>query len=135
MKSYQPFAHAVPVWPAKLAGRMNTWVSFHARVELAPGRSGTLRIAAAQACRVWVNGALAGRGPARAAHGFARVDEWPVSADASGVLRVIIEVMGYGVPTFCTTFEPAFCCAEIVVGKKTVAWTAPRGGGLMNRQR
>ncbi len=135
MKSYQPFAHAVPVWPAKLAGRMNTWVSFHARVELAPGRSGTLRIAAAQACRVWVNGALAGRGPARAAHGFARVDEWPVSADASGVLRVIIEVMGYGVPTFCTTFEPAFCCAEIVVGKKTVAWTAPRGGGFTAEQR
>ena len=135
MKSYQPFAQAFPVWPAKLAGRMNTWVSFHARVELAGRRGATLRIAAAQAYRVWVNGALAGRGPARAAHGFARVDEWPVAADAKGGLRVLIEVMGYGVGTFCSTHEPAFCCAEVVVGKKAVAWTAPRGGGFTAEQR
>jgi alpha-L-rhamnosidase len=130
MKIYRPFARAVPVWPEKLAGRMNTWVSFHACVALPRGRRATLRIAAAQAWRVWVNGELAGRGPARAAHGFARVDEWPVTADATGVLRVVVEVMGYGVPTFCSTHEPAFCCAELVAGTRTVAWTASRTGGF-----
>jgi alpha-L-rhamnosidase len=135
MKSHRPFARAVPVWPEKLAGRMNIWVSFHARVQLPRGRRATLRIAAAPAWRVWVNGALAGRGPARAAHGFARVDEWPVTADAAGVLRVVIEVMDYGVGTFCSTHEPAFCCAELVAGTKVVAWTAPRAGGFAAERR
>ena len=88
---------------------MNTWVSFHAAIRVAPGRTATLKIAAAQAWRVWVNGELAGRGPARTAHGHARVDEWPVRADAAGALAVVIEVMAYGVPTFCSTFEPEFC--------------------------
>lgn len=135
MKSYRPFARALPVWPQKLAGRLNTWVSFHADAKVVGGRRGTLRLAAAQACRVWVNGRVVGRGPARAAHGYARVDEWPVKADAAGNLRVIIEVMGYGVPTFCSTHEPAFCCAELIVGTKPVAWTAPRGGGFTAEHR
>lgn len=134
MKSYRPFARALSVWPAQLAGRMNTWVSFHARVELSSSRA-TLRVAAAQAYRVWANGVVIGRGPARTAHRHARVDEWPVSADATGLLRLVLEVMEYGVPTFCSTNEPAFCCAEVVQGKKVVAWTAPRDGGFMAEHR
>ncbi|MEI7550989.1 MAG: hypothetical protein WCL24_01590 [Verrucomicrobiota bacterium] len=135
MTPYRPFARALPVWPQKLTGRMNTWLSFHASVPLAAGRGATLRLAAAQAYRVWVNGQLAGRGPARTAHHHARVDEWPVQADAAGTLAVIIEVMGYGIPTFCSTHEPAFCCAELIVGRRPVAWTAPRGGGFAAEQR
>ncbi|MDB6167880.1 MAG: hypothetical protein JWM88_744 [Verrucomicrobia bacterium] len=114
---------------------MNTWLSFHADVSAAPGASATLRIAAAQACRILVNGELAGRGPARTAHGFARVDEWPVRASDSGALRVVIEVMGYGVPTFCSTHEPPFCCAELVVGRRAVAWTAVSDGGFTAEHR
>jgi len=130
MTPLRPFSRAVPVWPGRLAGRMNVWVSFHAALKLPGGGEGLLRLAAAQACRVWVNGELAARGPARAAHGHARVDQWPVQADGGGGLAVVIEVMGYGVPTFCSTDEPAFCCAEIVVEGRPVAWTAPRGGGF-----
>jgi hypothetical protein len=95
---------------------MNTWVSFHARVTLPDGRDAVLRIAAAQAYRVWVNGAVVGRGPARTAHHHARVDAWTLKADAAGVLRVVIEAMAYGVPTFCSTDERAFCCAELSAG-------------------
>lgn len=134
MTPYRPFARAVSVWPASLAGRMNTWVSFHSRVELSGSRA-TLRVAAAQAYRVWANGTVVGRGPARTAHQHARVDEWPVSADATGLLRLVIEVMEYGVETFCSTNEPAFCCAEVVQGKRVVAWTAPRDGGFMAEHR
>ncbi len=135
MKSYRPFTRAVSVWPGSLAGQKNIWVSFHAHVELPRARRATVRIAAAQAYRVWANGELVGRGPARTAHGHARVDEWPVTADAAGRLGVVIEVMEYGVPTFCSTNEPAFCCAEIVAGKETLAWTAPRGGGFVAERR
>lgn len=129
------FSRAVPVWSAALAGRMNITLSFHARLEFKPGRSATLRVAAAQAYRVWANGELLGRGPARTAHGHARVDEWPIVGEVSGVLELVIEVAGYGVPTFCSTFEPAFLCAELVSGKKVLAWTAPQGGGFAAEHR
>ena len=135
MTPYRPFARALPVWPQKLASRMNTWISFHAAVRLPAGRTATLRIAAAQAWRIWVNGELAGRGPARTAHGHARVDEWTMSPDATGALAVVLEVMGYNVPTFCSTDEPPFLCAELVVGKKLLAWTAPAGGGFTAEHR
>ncbi|HNC23308.1 MAG TPA: hypothetical protein PLU52_03815 [Opitutaceae bacterium] len=128
MPSFRPFTRAVAVWPKSLSGRMNTWVSFHADVTLAAGRRATLRIAAAPAYRIWINGEFAGRGPARAAHGHARVDEWPIQAGAGGELAVVIEVVGYGVPTFCTTFEPPFCCVEVVAAGRVIAWTAPQGG-------
>ena len=122
--AFRPFRRAVPVWSSALAGQMNCWLSFHTRVQLAPGARGGLRLAAAQAYRIWANGRFAGRGPARTAHGYARVDEWPVQADETGRLELIIEVMGYGVPTFCSTHEPAFLCAELVAGNEVVAWTA-----------
>lgn len=130
MTSQPSFLHATPVWPDSLSGHMNRWVSFHTRVERPRRARCTLRLAAAQAYRVWANGVFAGRGPARAGHGCARIDEWPLAADGTGSLEVVIEVMGYGVPTFCSTLEPAFLCAELVAGKKALAWTAGRGGGF-----
>ena len=133
--TFRPFVRALPVWPQALAGRMNIWVSFHAAVTLPARSPATLRLAAAQAYRVWVNGEFAGRGPARTAHRHARVDEWAVRADAAGRLAVIIEVMGYGVPTFCSTHEPAFCCAEVIAGKAAVAWTAPKEGAFVAERR
>ncbi len=135
MSQSPSFVRAVPVWSATLAGQMNIWLSFHARVELSRGVRATLRIAGAQAWRVWANGELAARGPARTAHGHARVDEWPLTGDVSGVMELVIEVMGYGVPTFCSTHEPAFLCAELAAGKKVLAWTAPRGGGFTAEHR
>ncbi len=135
MSKSPSFTQAVPVWSASLAKQMNIWLSFHARVALAPKATATLRIAGAQAWRVLANGQLIARGPARTAHGHARVDEWAVKGNASGVTEFVIEVMGYGVPTFCSTFEPAFLCAELVVGKKALLWTAPKGGGFTAEHR
>jgi alpha-L-rhamnosidase len=129
------FHRATPVWSEKLAGQMNILVSFHACLKFIPARRGLLRVAAAQAYRVWANGDLIGRGPARTAHGFARVDEWAVKHSGSEALELVIEVMGYGVPTFCTTAEPAFLCAELVFGRKVLAWTATRGGGFTAERR
>jgi alpha-L-rhamnosidase len=135
MSKFPSVTRAVPVWSAPLAGRKNIWLSFHARVELARDTRATLRIAGAQAWRVWANGLLAARGPARTAHGHARVDEGSLTGDISGVMELVIEVMGYGVPTFCSTDEPAFLCAELVTGRKVLAWTAPRDGGFTAEHR
>lgn len=130
MSSASLFDRATPVWSAGLADEMNVWLSFHAQVELPSEQGGVLRIAAAQAYRVWANGSLLGRGPARTAHGYARVDEWALVNGESAPTELVIEVMGYGVPTFCSTKEPAFVCAEVVAGGKALVWTSARGGGF-----
>lgn len=129
------FTQAVPVWPAALAGTLNCWVSFHATAAVSRGTPVVLRLAAAQAYRIWINGRFAGRGPARTAHGHARIDVWPVTPDRAGQIEVVIEVMRYGVPTFCTTCEPSFLCAELIAGRRVLAWTAPRGGGFAAERR
>lgn len=123
------FSRAVPIWSGALGGQMNICLSFHAQVELAGHARSVLRMAAAQAYRVWADGKVIGRGPARTAHGYARVDEWPVVGGFSGKVKLVIEVVGYGVPTFCSTNEPAFLCAEIIERQESLAWTAPGGAG------
>lgn len=129
------FKRAQPVWPQGLAGQMNTWVSFHARIELKAGARATLRLAAATIYRLWVNGALAGHGPARTGHHHARVDELALTASPEGVLELVIEVSDYGVPNFVAPHEPAFCCAELIVGKTVRTHTAVRGGGFSAERR
>lgn len=135
MISKTGFTKAQPVWPRGLAGQMNTWVSFHARVELKPKSHATLRLAAATMYRLWVNGAMVGHGPARTGHRHARIDEHALVAGANGVLELVIEVSDYGVPNFAATHEPAFCCAELIAGKKVLAHTATRGGGFTAERR
>jgi alpha-L-rhamnosidase len=135
MISKAAFTKAQPIWPQDLAGQMNTWVSFHARVELRATTRATLRLAAATMYRLWVNGAMAGHGPARTGHHHARIDEHVLAAPAEGVLELVIEVSDYGVPNFAATHEPAFCCAELIAGAKVLAHTAARGGGFVAERR
>ncbi|MFM1852215.1 MAG: hypothetical protein RIS54_1899 [Verrucomicrobiota bacterium] len=135
MSSKIAFAQAQPVWPRGLAGQMNTWVSFHARVALEGKSRAVLLLAGATMYRLWVNGALVAHGPARTGHRHARVDEWPLTATKDGALELVIEVSDYGVPNFAATHEPAFFCAELRVGRKVVAHTATRGGGFTAERR
>ena len=135
MISKTGFTQAQPVWPRGLAGQMNTWVSFHARVELKPQTRATLRVAAATMYRLWVNGAMVGHGPARTGHRHARIDEHALTAPADGVIELVIEVSDYGVPNFAATHEPAFCCAELITGRKVIAHTAARGGSFVAERR
>ncbi|MFZ9682511.1 MAG: hypothetical protein ACO3DQ_04820 [Cephaloticoccus sp.] len=135
MSSQIAFAQAQPVWPRGLAGQMNTWVSFHVRLALRPDARAVLHLAAATMYRLWVNGALAAHGPARTGHRHARVDELPLRAAKDGTLELVIEVSDYGVPNFAATHEPAFCCAELRVGRKVLAHTAAKGGGFVAERR
>lgn len=135
MISPTAFTQAQPVWPRGLAGQMNTWVSWHAHVELKAGARATLRLAAATMYRLWVNGAMVGHGPARTGHRHARIDEYTLIVPVNGVMEVVIEVSDYGVPNFAATHEPAFCCAELVVGKKVLAHTTARGGSFIAERR
>jgi alpha-L-rhamnosidase len=73
------FERAKPIWPTGRGEVWNLMVGFHARwTPASPDAPVTLRVTGADVYRVWCNGHYVGYGPARTAHGFARVDEWPL---------------------------------------------------------
>ena len=73
-----------------------------------------LRVTACTFYRAYLNGQFLFHGPARAAHGFARID----TVDLTGRLGaghncLAIEVAGYCEPTLHVTGEPSFLLAEL----------------------
>ncbi len=126
------------IWIDLPADAMNVAAAF--RLVLGrPAGGATLRLAAADFCRVWVDGRLAAHGPARTAHGYARVEEVPLpprTGDSSGeaalpvaeggdlkaegrlhendALVVFVEVLSAHVPCFDGVEQDAFFAAEVV---------------------
>ena len=108
------FRQAVPVWGRQ---ELNCHLVFTAT---AP-EGATLRLAAADFYKVYNNGQVIGFGPARAAKGYARVDEYTVSGS------VRIEVAGYHCYSLSTVYQDSFLCAEIVADGAVVAVTGKGG--------
>ena len=111
-------------WIDLPAGAMNVAAGFRLLLD-APAGGATLRLAAADSCRVWLDGRLAAHGPARAAHGCARVEEIPLpphdvpsageaAAHENGALVVFVEVLSAHVPCFDGVEQDAFFAAEVV---------------------
>ena len=117
------FRQAVPVWAGEQQPLINAAVGFFWDV---PACRGVLRITCAGRFRILVNGSFFAHGPERAAHGFARVEEWPIGeALVKPLNRVAIEVVAPGIASYYTIKEPAFLQAEITCGQDVVAHTAP----------
>lgn len=116
------FLAARPVWGKQ---EMNQSLLF---CSVAP-KGSKLRIAAADFYKVYLNGETVGFGPARAAKGYARVDEYAVEGE------VRIEVVGYGCRSLSTVQQPSFCCAEIVCNDTVVAATGVNFDVFLNRER
>ncbi len=128
------FVAARPVWPEGREREMNLFVGFRAVVAppagalREPEQRVVLRVTAASAYRAFLNGRFVGWGPARAAHGYARVDEW----DLSPLLRpgenlVAVEAVGYNVNSYYWPEQPAFVRAEVVAGGRVLAATGAHG--------
>ncbi len=66
------------IWIDLPADEMNVAAGFRLALDL-PLSGAVLRIAAADSYRLWIDGRLAAHGPARTAHGHARVDELSLS--------------------------------------------------------
>jgi alpha-L-rhamnosidase len=114
--------HATPVWPEGRETEMNLLVGFRTVVDVPEPTSATLRIAAASLYRAFLHGAFLGHGPARAARGFHRADEWPVEL-SPGPSILAIEVVGYNVNSYYLLDQPAFLQAEVVAGGRCLAAT------------
>lgn len=120
------FERAVPVWERGKACEKNYTLLF--RTILPKGETVSLRLTGASTYQVFVNGELLATGPARAAHGFYRVDELSLEEALDREKNVlVIQVAGYYINTFYLLEQPAFLCAEVFVDGVCIAATGKEG--------
>lgn len=120
------FKKAVPIWEKEKTKEKNYTLLFRAAVER--NRNVKLVVTGASTYQIFVNGDFVGMGPARAAHGNYRVDVIDLDTyltEASN--EIIIRVAGYGINSFHHLEQPAFLCAEIIVGDHVIAATGSTG--------
>lgn len=124
MKKSDFYSKASPVWAKDRENEMNLTLIFSATLQKAD--KAVLTITGASYYNVYVNGEFCGVGPARAAHGYFRVDNLPIKLDKDQN-EVKIIVMGYAANSFYHIDQPSFLCAEIETEKGVIAWTDEKG--------
>ncbi len=123
MKNFN-FKSAVPVWITGEEKEMNVSLCLSAKA----GRRARLDITGHALYQVFVNGKLSAEGPARAGHGFYRVDELDLSPLCTKDENdVTVIVAGYNVNSFYLIDEPSFVCAELYDNGKIAAYTGGDG--------
>ncbi|MDR2138146.1 MAG: hypothetical protein LBP50_01145, partial [Tannerella sp.] len=115
---------ALPVWAAGRETEMNLNLGFRGVFQVGSGQNVTLKITASTIYRVFVNGKFVGSGPARAAHGYFRVDEYNIDKHVhNGENIIAVEVAGYNVNTYYTLDQPSFLLSEVTDNGKIVLAT------------
>ena len=109
------FQKARPVWPRGEEATLNFSCRFRGEFRADGTSACVLRATSAYAYRVKLNGQFAGFGPARAAPGFFRVDEWTLAA-TNGVNLVEIEAYAANNECFFFPKQTPFMLAEVSVG-------------------
>ncbi len=114
------FEKALPVWKEGKQGELNSLWLFSACLR-GKGK-GVLYITANSFYKAYLNGKFLAFGPARAAHGYYRVDEIALGELQDGDI-LVIEVAGYNCRSFYSLNTPAFLQAEVAINGEIVAWT------------
>jgi alpha-L-rhamnosidase len=120
---------AVPVWVQGREKEMNLVLGFRGTFQVVENRNFTLKISASTLYRVSLNGEFLGYGPARAAHGYFRVDEYNLSKlTQKGKNIIAVEVAGYNVNSYYTLDQSSFFQAELELDGQTVLATGTDKG-------
>ena len=118
------FEFAKPIWIKNREQEKNLTCSFKAVFEYEEGNC-CLRITGSTVYRILLNGAFLDYGPARAPHGYYRVDEIPISKDRLQKENILlVEVAGYNTNGYYYLFQPSFLQAELYINQKVVAFTS-----------
>ncbi len=105
---------ALPVWAEGREKEMNLNLGFQGVFQAEENQEIKLSITASTLYRVFLNGEFLGYGPARAAHGYFRVDKYELGSGVKkGENIIAIEVAGYNVNTYYTLDQPSFLQAEL----------------------
>ncbi|MBC9795734.1 hypothetical protein IBL28_07140 [Sinomicrobium sp. FJxs] len=103
---------------------MNLTLGFRGVFKVDKVASPVLKITGSTLYRVSVNGKYLGYGPARASHGYYRIDEYDLSPYLKkGDNVVAVEVTGYNVNSYYVLDQPSFLQAEISNGEKVILAT------------
>ncbi|MBQ4048534.1 MAG: hypothetical protein IJC93_09215 [Clostridia bacterium] len=123
------FKRALPVFEAGKETEMNTFYGFYTKL---PYNADTiLKIAGSSVYSVAVNGEFIFTGPARAAHGYYRVDELPIGNYLkTGENVLTVRLSAYNCNSFSFLDVPGFLCAEVVQGGEVVRFTDVCDGGF-----
>lgn len=125
MIPYQ-FDKARPVWAAGKEKEMN--YSLLLRAVITGGAPVSLRATGHSDYQIFVNGEFVAQGPARAGHGFFRVDELDLTSFCALEKNVLcILCAGYNVNSFYLTEQPPFVCAEVLRDGETLCATGVGG--------
>ena len=120
MQSYT-FLKAQPVWAKDREREKNLTLVFRAEL---PAAAAVLRITGHSDYQIFINGDFFAQGPARAGHGFFRVDELDLQPKLNRPRNLLcILAAGYNVNSFALTDQPAFLCAEVVEDGSVLAAT------------
>ena len=125
------FIKAKPIWLEGFEKEMNVQAGFKAKLVKEPDKSYQLKIAVAYVYRLYINGEFVCYGPARAAHGYARVDRVDITDRLSDGENVIaIETVGYNVNAYYLINQTSFVCCEIESDGEVISATGYDFNGL-----
>ena len=122
----QYFDSAFPVWEVGKACEKNNTLLF--RTIIPKNKNVILRLTGSSTYQIFINGEFVASGPARAAHGYYRVDEHTLDRwlkDGENV--IVIQTAGYYINTFYLLEQPAFLCAEVISAGRCIAATGVKG--------
>ncbi len=114
------FKKASPVWAKGENKKLNSSCLF--KCCFSGKERKKLLITGWNSYRIYLNGLFLAFGPARASHGYARVDEFQLK-DLLDENVLLIEASAYNTKTFCTLNQPGFLIAEVVENNEPIAWT------------
>lgn len=108
------------VWAKGKSEEKNITLAFVYERKFANGAQLTIKVAASNVYKMYIGGRLSGYGPARCAHGYARIDEYVFTADGDAQ-RIVFEVASYRINSYIYINEPPFFACEVFVDGKRVA--------------
>lgn len=120
------FKEARPVWPVGMAEEMNVSTGFYGEFERPEDFTGklTLFITGSSVYRVFLNGTFLCHGPARAAHGYTRVDELELPRELLCERNSLaVEAAGFCIESFYLIRQPSFLQAELRCGERVLLKT------------
>ena len=107
------------IWAKNLSEEKNITITL--QYTLIPDADAVLYLSASNLYRLFVNGELIGYGPARAAHGYSRLDRYSLAKWAGKETVLSVEVHSANVNTYYVVDEHPFFAAEIKSGESVVA--------------
>ncbi|MBR5296136.1 MAG: hypothetical protein IKU24_06055, partial [Clostridia bacterium] len=107
------------VWLKGLLEEKNIMGAFQYR--FTPKKKSEIKIAASNLYRIFVGGDFIGYGPARAAHGYSRVDFYDLSSYQGKEICITVEVHSANINSYYLVEERPFFAAEIWEGETLLA--------------